>query len=128
MSMKFIISIMLLEWSEGMHTGSYLFSALPSSHALVTDCAVERCAHPSGSEVTSLLLCEVPARTCRQVTNPGLSLLLSLPAHVSAERSIIIQTSRALNDKRDENKTKEMKKQYYKPESPTMNLFKVVMA
>jgi len=66
----------------------------------VTDCAVEPCAYPSDSDVTPPLPCEVPARTCGQVTNAGLSLLLSLPAHISAERSIVIQMSRALKDKR----------------------------
>lgn len=73
-------------------------------------------------------MCEVPAWTCRWVTNMGLSLLLPLPAHISAEICIIIQMSRALNGNRDENKAKKMKKHYYKPGSSTMNLFKVIMA
>lgn len=128
MSIKFIINVMLLEWSEGMHTGNYLFSTLPLSRAQVIDCVVELCALQSGSDVISPQPCEVPARTCRKVTNIGLSWLLSLPACVSAERSVISQMSRALNENRDENKAKEMKKQYDKPGSPTMNLFKVVMA
>lgn len=92
------------------------------------DRAAMLCAHPSGSDATSPPPWEVSARTCRQVRNTGFSLLLSLLARVSAESSVIIQMSRAWNDYRDENKAKEMKKHYYKTGSPTMNLFKVIMA
>lgn len=56
---------------------------------------------------------------------PWSHVLLSLPPHALGESSIIIQMSTAPNDNREENKTEEMKKQYYKLGSPAMNLFKV---
>lgn len=62
------------------------------------------------------------------MTNTGLSLLLSLPADVPAETSVVTQMSRALSGNRDENKAKETRKHNDRPGSPTVNLFKVIMA